>query len=67
MSLMGFPDGNNALRFTLALFAADAPDIYKMKVVNGQLKLVLRMVSGHLSFITIWLSGMDLYPKALRR
>ena len=29
MSLMGFPDGNNALRFTLALFAADAPDIYK--------------------------------------
>ena len=29
MSLMGFPDGNNALRFTPALFAADAPDIYK--------------------------------------
>ncbi len=25
------------------------------------------MVSGHLSFITIWLSGMDLHPKALRR
>lgn len=28
MSLMGFPDSNNALRFTLALFAAGAPDIY---------------------------------------
>ena len=67
MSLMGFPDGNNALRFTLALFAADAPDIYKDESGNGQLKLVLRMVYGHLSFITIWLSGMDLYPKALRR
>jgi len=28
MTLMGFPDGNNSLRFTLALFAAGAPDIY---------------------------------------
>lgn len=28
MSLMGFPDTNNSLRFTLALFGANSPDVY---------------------------------------
>lgn len=48
MSLMGFPDGNNALRFTLALFAAGAPDIYKDE--NGKWATAINTEGGIRTF-----------------
>lgn len=48
MSLMGFPDSNNSLRFTLALFAAGAPDIYLDE--NGKWATMINSEGGIRAF-----------------
>lgn len=48
MSLMGFPDSNNSLRFTLALFAAGAPDIYLDE--NGKWATMIQSEGGIRAF-----------------
>lgn len=39
LGLMGFPDANTALRFILALFGSDAPDVYKDEAGNFATKI----------------------------
>ena len=48
MSLMGFPDSNTSLRFTLALFAAGAPDIYMDE--NGKWATMINTEEGVRAF-----------------